>query len=216
MQKKNYVAVLIGIVALVALVASGCTPEVPTGNYAQGSNVHALKAMLGMINGAFIPPPGVCGAIDNSGCTGGEDDAECCTGAGEGTCFVDAAYAIAGTNKALDNSACVGEGDPAECCTAEGEGTCPSAAPIQYAATTEDDPGVCSPCYGFALADVSPPIPDNEDCVAEDDPADCCTGEGTGTCTVTVPGSVLAGAWVDCSTEPPGAPTACTLTLLTE
>jgi hypothetical protein len=206
------ILVLVVCVFAASLLAMGCTGN-PTGNYAQGSNVHALKTTMGLVKGAFIPAPDVCTANDNSACVGAGDPDECCTGEGQGTCTRDAVYTITGTNAALDNSACVGAGDPAECCTGEEEGTCPSAAPIQYAATTGDDLVSCIACYGFALADISGSIPDNEDCVDVDDPEDCCTGAGTGTC-VQEPFTTLSGEWVDCTTVPPTGGTPCTLNKL--
>ena len=161
MQRKNYFAVLVGILALAALVASGCTPEVPTGNYDQGGNTHALTTMLGMIQGAFIPGAGRCN---------------------------DVIHDIKGKLVAEP-----GEGE----------------APIMYLATPPEgeDNGTCPDNgWSFLLSDVSPALPDNEGCTDVGVPDDCCTGEGTGDCTVTIAGSVLGGIYVNMDTMVPSDP----------
>ncbi len=68
MQRKNYVTVLFGIVALVAFVASGCLgPEIPTGTYDQqpGGFIQSLTTIGGIITGTLTPPDSWCeGDVD--------------------------------------------------------------------------------------------------------------------------------------------------------
>ena len=66
MQRNNYVGVLFWIVALAALVASGCTPGIPTGDYLETQGqvpngfISSLKTTGPVIKGTMTAPSGWC------------------------------------------------------------------------------------------------------------------------------------------------------------
>ena len=128
MQRKNYITVLIGIVALAGLVASGCE-HIPTGTYNQtpGDNIVSLATTLPVrvIQGAVVGGP-FCG---------------------DGTL-----YEVIGQISEEDCTACLS--NPQPCCA---DCSCPSILPIQFMATAPDgaDTGFCPSPMCYALADVS-------------------------------------------------------------
>jgi len=139
MQRKNYVAVLFGSVALAALVASGCTPGIPI-DYMETQNGNptgfelSLTTVGSVITGTMTAPSGWCDGV---------------------------VMKVVGTNTGFYNSLCTAQGEMtlsdgsvvwSPYCTGAGTGICPP--PIQMIANAEDSCGWVEPqCY--ALDDTS-------------------------------------------------------------